>query len=840
MSIRGAFLLTAAFWWAAATIANPEQANGFFHSQGTQIIDPDGNPFIAKGMIVSNWLLPEAYALNLEQVHTRYLDSPKSIHENIVRLLDGDEDLAHQFWDLYRTNYFTKDDVREFARMGFNALRLPFNYRLLSPEDEPDVFLEEGFQLMDQVIGWCKEVGMSVLLDMHACPGGQNHEPHSDPEYSYWRDEYGEWKERGVQVLFENNTEYFEQTGRTTTFNKERTARIWREIADRYKDEPAILGYELVNEPYYYYTVNTDHELRDTFIHIINRVREVDNKHICFVSGNIFAEMIDGLLPPFDDNMGIGFHRYWRETGFADGKVQEYLDAREEHQIPFLLTESGENSNTWIYEMKELMASLDIGWFFWGFKKNHEVARGYKVETTEDYQYVIDNWRGSETDSARVWKGLMDLAESVKTENCRVAPGYFEAMQDPMYNIKSKPYDPENIPVLPGVVQAVHYDVGNQGVAYSDTRYKNEEYQGTGWNLGWIYRSDGVDIAENNDAEELIGIGYNVYETETGEWLKYTVNVTQRGCFRASFRVKTKSEAKIQLLTLTEEINIPNTAGTWQTIEYEPEFQLQDGLKTIVLQFLGLGVDMNWILFQEAVCQMQDYPGGFLESKSYDPENIPVLPGVVHAVHYDFGNEGMAYSDTRYKNGEYQGAGLNLAWNFHSDGIDIEGNDDIEEPIGIGYNVYNMEAGEWLKYTVNVTQKGCFRVSFRLKTKTEAKIQLLTLTKEINIPNTASTWQTVKYQPEFQLQGGLEMIFLKFLEPGVGINWMFFQEAVCQKQNYPGDFHIPGPRGSFKPPPVAVLRSTEKSGTTRSSAMVGTVPLFLSLILSIVFAAAGN
>lgn len=421
------------------------------------------------------------------------------------------------------------------------------------------------------------------------------------------------YRERGVQVLWEYNEEYFQATGRTPEFNKARTAEIWQKIAQRYRDEPAILGYELANEPYYYASAGvTDDDLRAFFIQVTAAVRAVDTNHIVFVEGNIFAEEIGGLLPPFDDNMAIAFHRYWRETGYEDGVVQHYLDAREEHNVPFLMTESGENSDPWIYEIRQLVESNNIGWFYWGFKKVDGIALHYEVGIDDDYQYVIDNWRESQPDPALIKKGLMQLAEASKSENCRVQPGYFAAMVDPAFDTEPKPYIDMS---LPGIVHAAYYDVGNHGVAYEDTRYKNEEYQGTGWNLGWIYRNGGVDITYTTDDSDERSMGYHVFAMETGEWMKYTVNVEVPGLYRVQARARSAeglygrigvalSDQDVASPILVERsaessctVDVPDGELTWADRYSDTVIYLPKGKQVLILDVMVGCLELSWVEF---------------------------------------------------------------------------------------------------------------------------------------------------------------------------------------------------------------------------------------------------
>ncbi len=540
-------------------------AQSFFRCDGTNIVDGTGMPFLARGLVLSGWLIPEAYGLRLNEVHSRHMNAYTDLRANVRSVLGNDDD-AKLFWDTYTSNYVTGADLAEFKARGFNAIRVPFNYRLLmSVTNVPDVYLEEGFQFLDGVIQACKTNGLAVLLDMHACPGGQSHDPYADPEYTYWsEDQPGVWMEHGVAVLWESNETYYANTGRTPETNKQRTIDLWRKIAQRYSNETAILGYELINEPYFYVSSGvTTNDMRDLFIRITSAVREVDTNHIVFVEGNIFAEFIDGLTPPWDDNMAIAFHRYWRETGYEDGVVQSYLDARATYNVPLLMTESGENSNPWIYEIKQLMEGNNIGGFWWGFKKVDANSVVYHVQKTPDYQYVIDNWRDSPIDPVRAKSGLMDLANNVATTNCTYIPGYFEALFDPLFNVWPQPF--ANHPI-PGVVYLSDYDVGNEAIAYHDTRYKNTTYGGEGWNLGWTYRSDGVDISTCST-----GNGYKVSHVEPGEWLKYTVRILHGGAYDLDLCTATTNvDRRVQLLLdgvdLTGAVTLPQTAGwdDWQ------------------------------------------------------------------------------------------------------------------------------------------------------------------------------------------------------------------------------------------------------------------------------------
>jgi len=79
---------------------------------------------------------------------------------------------------------------------------------------------------------------------------------------------------------------------------------------------------------------------------------------------------------------------------------------------------------------------------------------------------------------------------------------------------------------VPGVIEAEDYDVGGQGVGYSDTTPGNE--QGFA-----VYRNDDVDIKTSQEG------GYAVGWLAAGEWLAYTVDVAHSGAY--TFQVRAGS-----------------------------------------------------------------------------------------------------------------------------------------------------------------------------------------------------------------------------------------------------------------------------------------------------------
>ncbi|NLV08036.1 carbohydrate-binding protein [Haloarcula rubripromontorii] len=155
---------------------------------------------------------------------------------------------------------------------------------------------------------------------------------------------------------------------------------------------------------------------------------------------------------------------------------------------------------------------------------------------------------------------------------------------------ENQPFD--DVPTLPGRIQAQAYDLGGEGVSYHDTTAGNE------YDLG--YRDSDVDIRETKDSSGTYNIGY----FEDGEWLEYTVEVPA-GTYDINVRVATTRDNRQLQVSLGGDklgtVDVPNTGGwtAWETATL-PDVTVQDG-GTHVLQVkaVGSGIDFNWFEFSE-------------------------------------------------------------------------------------------------------------------------------------------------------------------------------------------------------------------------------------------------
>ena len=506
--LRFVFRSVACFFVVIVFMSSDSTAQTFLRTEGKQILDEDDNPVLLRGMGLGGWMVQEGYMLQ-----TAEFASPQ--HEIRKRIVDvvGEEG-ADEFYEGWLNNHVRKADIDSLKSWGFNSVRLPMHYNLftLPIEEEPiegqNTWLGKGFELTDNLIDWCRDNNMYVILDLHAAPGGQG-------------------MDSGISDYDPTKPSLWESAE-----NRSKTVALWRRIAERYKDEPVVAGYDLLNEVNW--NLPGGSLLRSLYGQITDAIREVDTKHIIFIEGNWFANDFTGLTPPWDDNMVYSPHKYWSIND--QGSIQWVLDLRNTYNIPLYLGESGENSNVWFRDAIELLESNDIGWAWWPMKKIESIAGPLSVNKSFGYESLLNYWKGEgpKPNETSAMATLMQLTEDLKIERCTYQKDVVDAMFRQITTSETKPYVVNEIP---GIVYATDFDMGTQGYAYFDEEvatYHVTTSNFTAWNNGWAYRNDGVDIETSQDFQN--SNGFNVGWTGKDEWMLYTMDVKEDGVYDINLR----------------------------------------------------------------------------------------------------------------------------------------------------------------------------------------------------------------------------------------------------------------------------------------------------------------
>lgn len=209
---RGFSLLITAAIAAVHTAA--AAGNSFVSVQDGRFVDPEGRQILFHGMSVINKSKGEGYV---------YWQKPQ--------------------------------DFAQMRQWGMNCIRLGILWDGVEPE--PGHFGESYLKMIDERIQWAKEHGIYVFLDMHQDLFSVLYSDGA-PEWAtlidgaahvkaggVWSDAY--FSSPAVQNAFDNfwrNTPAADGLGLQDHF-----AQAWRHLAERYAHEPAVIGYDLFNEP---------------------------------------------------------------------------------------------------------------------------------------------------------------------------------------------------------------------------------------------------------------------------------------------------------------------------------------------------------------------------------------------------------------------------------------------------------------------------------------------------------------------------------------------------------------------------------------------------------------
>ena len=500
-------------------------------TRGKVIVDDENQEILLRGMGPGGWMVMEGYMMKTEG----FAGTQHEIKSNLIDLMG--EEKTELFFDKWLENHFTRRDVDSLAAWGFNSIRLPMHYNLftLPIESEPikgnHTWLEKGFAMVDSLLDWCASKEMYLILDLHAAPGGQG--------YNADISDYDDSK----PSLWENKE------------NRDKTVAFWKKIAEKYKDEPWIGGYDLINETNWNLPGGT--LLRNLYEEITDSIRATGDEHILFIEGNWFANDYAGLTPPWDDNMVYSFHKYWSSLDDLDW----IIPLRDQYDVPLWMGESGENSNTWFTDAVILFEENNIGWAWWTMRKMESINSPYSIPINQGYRNILDYWKGegsrpSEDDS---FNAVMELADNLLVPNNTFRPDVVDALIRQPDTKETIPYSDQSIP---GVIYMSDYDLGRNGIAYYDVDAANYQLttgQWQAWNSGWSYRNDGVDIETNELAN---GNGHHIGFTYKGEWMNYTINVDQSATYNLSVYTASKESGGQFHLSMNGEDITAHTTGS--------------------------------------------------------------------------------------------------------------------------------------------------------------------------------------------------------------------------------------------------------------------------------------
>ena len=385
----------------------PVAADRFVRIEGPDLVCPDGSKLLIRGTNLGNWLNPEGYMFGFDKANSA------GRIDQMFRELVG-PDFTDAFWKAFKDNYVTRADIEFIASTGANTIRLPFHYKLFTDEDYMGLKAnQDGFARVDSVVGWCRDNGLYLILDMHDAPGGQTGD-NIDDSYGY------PW-------LFESEE------------SQQLFCSIWRRIADYYKNEPVILGYELINEPIAPYFEEMDEmngKLEALHKRAVAAIREVDRNHIILLGAAQWNSNFKVFTDTeYDDKIMYTCHRYGGEA--TAEAIRDYIEFRDRSNRPMYMGEIGHNTMEWQAQFRQVMEENNIGWTFWPYKKindscvmgvrepeNWDLVKSFAESPRTTYQEI----REARPDQAVARKAMMDFVRNSGLENCVPQTDYIQSL----------------------------------------------------------------------------------------------------------------------------------------------------------------------------------------------------------------------------------------------------------------------------------------------------------------------------------------------------------------------------------------------------------------------------
>ncbi len=398
---------------------------------------------------------------------------------------------------------------------------------------------------------------------------------------------------------------------------------------------------------------------------------------------------------------------------------------------------------------------------------------------------------------------------------------------------------------VPGRIQVEEFDYGGEGIAYHDNDTSN--------NGNGPRQDEGVDIHPPYSDDNTPIIGW----FRDGEWMEYTVNVSQSGTYNFHARAATPLTGKqlkvyindqlLGTMDITQTSTTSNDWSVYETFTLEGISLTAGNNQVVKLENVDGDYNFNWVEFESASpvpvitsnltangsagqgftyqIAATNSPASFnatglpdgltvntstglisgnpsvtgtypvaisatnasgtgeetltinisenpMEQTPYN--GIPfAVPGRIQVEEFDYGGEGIAYHDndtSNNGNGPRQDEGVDIHPPYSDDNTPI-----------IGW----FRDGEWMEYTVNVSQSGTYNFHARAATPLTGKqlkvyindqlLGTMDITQTSTTSNDWSVYETFTLEGISLTAGNNQVVKLENVDGDYDFNWVEFE-----------------------------------------------------------------
>ena len=316
------------------------------HASGRSIVNAQGAVVPLVGVNLGGWFVMEKWMVPLD---SGSLPDTYSVMQTLDSRFGVETEQS--LIKTYQQSWITTTDLDNIKNAGFNVVRAPVwwgQFYLLN-DQTPSGWRADAFEVLDWLVNACAARGIYVIIDMHGVVGGQSS---SDDTGRSGQNQY--W----TNSNFQGDTAY-----------------LWWQIANHYKGNPTVAGYDLINEP-----VGTPSS--DTVLNIYNQlyqsIRSVDPSHMIIMEGT-WGSWNWSMLPNPNvfgwTNIAYQMHEYqWNapQSQVEQGAVNQVNDFNNHasYNVPGYVGEFndfGFGSATWQFSTNAWNAA-GLSWTVWSYK----------------------------------------------------------------------------------------------------------------------------------------------------------------------------------------------------------------------------------------------------------------------------------------------------------------------------------------------------------------------------------------------------------------------------------------------------------------------------------------
>ena len=421
--------------------------NDFLKAKGKYLYNNYGNGDAvllrgtnAGGYLVQEfWMCPTDYSTNV------------SDQMDIINMLTSrfGADAAAELIKVYEDNYWTEKDFDNCAALGINCIRLPFWYRNLV--DANGNMLPNAFARFDWFVEQAAQRGIYVIIDFHGAPGSQNGSDHSGIDG-------GDNKQGASEFFFGNNA----------SANQQLYYDLWSKIAEHFAGNPAVAGYDLLNEPYCTYRYNSGYSadylhsmLWNIYNNAYNVIRAKDPDHVIIMEATWDPVDLPNPSQYGWSNIMYEYHNYLYDdydnaNGGQISNMQNKLNAitAANYNVPSYMGEFCYMNSTGAWQQGlQLLNDFGINWTTWTYKVTSNYGNwglyNQNVEsvnvTTDSYSEIYRKW--SNVGSSYANSSLVNAVKSYFSSNVNLPKS-------------GTVYEAENYTIVGGIKEAQSFYSG--------------------------------------------------------------------------------------------------------------------------------------------------------------------------------------------------------------------------------------------------------------------------------------------------------------------------------------------------------------------------------------------